>query len=307
VISDNISKISTETIHIVIPVHNRKAYTLDCLGSLMAQTVAGFNIVVVDDGSTDGTADAVRAEFPSVTILEGDGNLWWSASMNLGIKYALGAGAEYILSLNNDLEVAPDYIEKMLAWAVRKPDALFGSYYFNIQTRKPHHGGSRFDWRTCRTVHLLDILPDEERKGVHEVTHFPGRGLWVPVTVFSKIGLFDAKWLPQYGADEDFTLRARKKGFKVYCNYDAILYGHVESRGSAQYRNTFSVRNYFQHLFGIKGGANLKNLTVICLRHCPKRYLLTAWSYGLIQRCGGYLWDWIKHQSTNRKDANTKV
>lgn len=93
-------------IYIVIPVFNRKHFTRECLKSLQRQTNQEFKAVVVDDGSTDGTADMLRAEFPEVDVLFGDGGLFWTASVNMGIRHALKAGADYVMTLNNDLEAS---------------------------------------------------------------------------------------------------------------------------------------------------------------------------------------------------------
>jgi GT2 family glycosyltransferase len=108
--------------------------------------------------------------------------------MNLGVKRALELGAQYIISLNDDLEAAEDYIEKMIYWAQKKPSAILGSYAIDIKTGLPVYGGERIIWRKLRSISLLDILPPEERAGLHEVTHFPGRGLWIPVKAFKSIG-----------------------------------------------------------------------------------------------------------------------
>ena len=267
---------------------------MKCLRSLQRQTVVGFHVTVVDDGSTDGTGAAVRAEFPSVTILQGDGNLWWAAAMNMGIEHAIGMGAQYVLSLNDDLEVRDDYMEKMIFWAEQKPDALFGSYVFDIHTKRPYSASRRVDWRTGKSHSLLTIVPEEDRRGLCKATDLPGIGLWVPSEVFSAIGLFDAKHLPHYGADNDFTLRAGEHGFEVYCNFDALLYSYVEASGQYECRKTYSLGNYWRYLFGIKSAKNLRNFTIIAFRHCPKRYLLWFWVRGVVRQTGAYVIDWVR-------------
>lgn len=287
--------VRVEDICIVIPVHNRRQLTLRCLERLERQTIKGARIIVVDDGSTDGTSKAINIRFPDVAVLKGDGNLWWSASMNLGIRYALESGAKYIISLNNDLEVAEDYIEKMIYWAQQKPLSILGSYAFDIKTGLPVYGGEKIIWQKMKFISLLDVLPPANRTGIHEVTHFPGRGLWIPAEVFKSIGLFDAKWLPHYMADYDFTLRAGEKNFGLFCNFDAKLYSHVDCSGDYENRASYSLGNYFRNLFSIKGGGNIKNITVLCFRHCPKKFLVQFWLYSLLARLGGYLRDWIKH------------
>lgn len=293
------TKIGPKTLHIVIPVHNRRTYTLHCLRSLSRQTITGFHVIVVDDGSTDGTSDAVLAEFPEVVILKGDGNLWWSGAMNVGVRHALAQGGEYVLSLNDDLEAAEDYIEKMIFQAEQKPSALFGSYIFDIKTGRPFAAGRRIDWRTGRNHSLLTIVPEEKRKGIYRASDFSGRGLWIPSGVFKQIGLFDAKHLPHYGADNDFTLRAARYGFEIYCNFDAVLYSYVEAAGQYRYKGKYSIGNYYHHLFGIKGSGNLKNFTIIAFRHCPKKYLPWYWLYGVVRQAGGYLINWGRYTVRN--------
>lgn len=76
-------------ISIVIPVFNRKEYTRECLLSLKDQTDQRFKVIIVDDGSTDGTEDMLREEFPEVEVLKGSGSLFWTAGVNMGIRHAL--------------------------------------------------------------------------------------------------------------------------------------------------------------------------------------------------------------------------
>src|SRR6185295_5128576 len=105
----------TTQIYIVIPVHNRKTFTRDCLRSLENQTVANHHrIIIVDDGSQDGTDEMLSIEFPDVIVLSGNGNLFWTAAINLGIRHALSLGAEYVLTLNNDTAASETFMEQML-------------------------------------------------------------------------------------------------------------------------------------------------------------------------------------------------
>src|SRR5690242_6920004 len=124
-------------IYIVIPVHNRKEFTRKCLDSLRHQTVCDHRIIVVDDGSTDGTRDMLDKEFPDVIVLFGNGNLFWTAAINLGIKQALTLGAEYVLTLNNDTVAPENFIDHMLFWANLVHNSLLGALDVDIETKRP--------------------------------------------------------------------------------------------------------------------------------------------------------------------------
>ena len=197
-----------KNIHIIIPVYNRKEITHQCLISLDKQTNKKFIIVVVDDGSTDGTDEMLHKEFPGVIVIKGNGNLWWTKATNLGIKYALEHNSEYILTLNDDAVLFEDYIEKMAYWAAIKKDVLLGSFAFDFITKKPVYGGEIINWKKANSEFLLDKLNPNKFNGIHKVSHYLGRGLLIPSIVFKKIGLFDEKNFPHYLADFDFTHRA---------------------------------------------------------------------------------------------------
>jgi GT2 family glycosyltransferase len=73
-------------IFIVIPVHNRRDFTRECLLSLRKQTYKNFKVIIVDDGSMDGTGDMIEKDFPEVIPLKGDGELWWTGATNMGVE-----------------------------------------------------------------------------------------------------------------------------------------------------------------------------------------------------------------------------
>ena len=279
---------------IVIPVHNRRAFTEACLAALGRQTVVGFQPVVVDDGSTDGTSELIRECFPSTVVLRGDGNWWWTKSTNEGVHYSLGQGFRYIMTLNDDTVPAEDFIEKMIYWASRNPTALLGAFGVDVSSGAPSYGGELVRWYSASTVSLLEVVNEGLGQGLHRVTHFPGRGLLIPAEVFGRIGLFDMKHFPHYLADYDFTHRARRAGYQLYCNYDAVLGVYPAASGSVEALKEKSFHGYLNHLSGMKGAGNLKTFWSFAIRNCPKRWLLLYLPLGFGRRIFGYLIEWAR-------------
>ncbi len=150
------------------------------------------------------------------------------------------------------------------------------------------YGGERLDFRTNTRHDLLEEIPAGQRTGLHPVTYLPGRGLLIPKAVIDKIGLFDEWRLPHYLADFDYTSVARRAGFPVFCNYAAQLSTYPEESGQTLTRKHRSIKSYYQHLFGIRGGGNLVNFTHFALKNCPKPYLPYFLLNGYARRLVGY-------------------
>ncbi len=275
-------------IFVVIPVHNRKDFTRSCLMSLRQQTFTDFTIIVVDDGSTDGTGEMIANEFPYVQVLKGNGNLWWTGGINLGISKALEQHASYILTMNDDTEVPPDFMHNMVRWAEVHPKALLGAFEKDLKNHQPLYAGQQLQWPYLKSTKLLKTLPSSLHHGLHEIKVFHGRGLWIPSTVFATIGLFDSKRFPHYIADFDFTLNAHKAGFKLFCNFDSIVYSYPDESGEKKIKHKKSLYNFYQHLFGRRGGANLFDYTNFVLKNCPKYIIPIELTMGYIRRIIGF-------------------
>ena len=223
-------------IYIVIAVFNRWNFTKPCLESLQNQTDQNFKVVVVDHGSTDSTSEYITEYFPKTILLKGDKSMWWTAATNLGVKYALENGADFILTLNNDLEVAPDYISKLLIASKANSNSIIGSVAVDIDNKNSIvYAGIKWNSWFAK-YHAVEIngLPYKkfsEKYEIIETDLLPGRGTLIPTEVFRSIGLFNEKNFPHYMADEDLSLRARKIGFKCFVSTSAVVYSHYQETG----------------------------------------------------------------------------
>ncbi|HXS11050.1 MAG TPA: glycosyltransferase family 2 protein, partial [Candidatus Krumholzibacteria bacterium] len=111
------------SIAIIVLNWNGRDLTLDCLRSLAAVTTPHVRIILVDNASTDGSSDAVRQHYGSrVTLIENAQNLGFAAGNNVGIRRALDDGADFILLLNNDTVVAPDFVDHLHKPMLSSPD-----------------------------------------------------------------------------------------------------------------------------------------------------------------------------------------
>lgn len=275
-------------IYIVTPVFNRKTFTQNYLKALNEQSVKEFKTIIVDDGSTDGTAEMIAEQFPDVIVLRETGDLWWAEATNVGVRYAMNHGATYIMTLNDDTVPEPDYMEKMIYWSHQKPDALLGAFAIDANTKKSIYGGENRSWKTGKSIYNLDILTTNQQHGLHPVSHFPGRGLLIPKKVFETIGLYDSKNFPQTIADNDFTHRAKNGGFKIYCNFDAKISIYPDESAAVSLKKKKSFKNYYNHLFGKRGGGNIIWFTKCTIKNCPNKYLIPFLFKGIITRILGY-------------------
>jgi len=222
-------------LYAIIPVFNRKVITLRCLELLRNQTFKDFITIVVDDGSSDGTAEAIRSKFPEVIIIPGTGNWWWSKSINHGCKYALSKGADAILLLNDDTHFDNDYLSRLHAIAQNHPGAIIGS--LSITQDFPYKiffsGIRKIIWWKAKGIryHKKFEKYDNQLTGVHPSIVLPGRGLFIPAFVFEQIGFIADSKFPQYFGDFDLVLRANKSGISTLISWDLIVYTYLEQTG----------------------------------------------------------------------------
>lgn len=218
----------------IIATHNRKKYLEVILGQLYNQILpknVSLSIIVVIDGSTDGTVEMINEKFPDVIIINGNGNWWWTKCMNKGFKKAIDLYADYILVLNDDTEIKNDYTTKLWDDYQSLPaNSILGSASVTIDPSDLIDTAGTKDfirWRLKAVSYLpafTPIFPDF--KGIHPTWTLNGRGALIPVSAFEKIGFYDEN-LMQYGSDDEFAMRARKSGINVFISWNVYVYNHL--------------------------------------------------------------------------------
>ncbi len=283
-------------ITIVIPVHNRLEFTRQCLACLSVQTYRRFKIIVVDDGSTDGTELMIMQEFPDVVVLKGDGNLWWTEATNWGIRYAQKkqdkSQENFILTLNDDTRVAPDYLQTMLdAYRTHKP-CLIGSVSVDSDNpNKLEYAGAAFELYTAGGRHLSEDYHNNyrelaERTSYVESHSLPGRGTLIPMEVFDRIGLFDSKRYIHYMSDIEFSVRARKAGYRLIVNVPSVVYEYVEATG-IQVERKISLKEFIEGFTSIKSPTNLRIRYNFAIDHSKTKVVYFCFDVARI--CTGFL------------------
>jgi hypothetical protein len=210
------------TICLLIPVFNRIQLTNTCLNNIFDSTgTIGLNIVVIDDGSVDGTSDVIRNCFPAVHLLSGDGNLWWSGGINMGAEYAINElNATHLILWNNDVTPAEDYFHNVLARIEQSPNRILGSYIFDQNSGNIWSKGGAFNLKTG----ARSMIPEKLGKSEHVKSWLPGMGTIVPVNVVKNIGYWNSIQFPQYHGDFDFTIRASLAGYEIEVCEDLVIY-----------------------------------------------------------------------------------
>lgn len=243
------------TLTIVITCYNTRDLVRDCLSSIVRSPPGEpYEIVLVDDASTDGTSEMVRASFPEVHLLRNDANQNYSRSNNRALDHARG---EFLLLLNNDTIVPPHALDRMIAFLREHPEAGMvgakllnedGSVQWSVKAL-PSAGAALFGARSVVSrlfpgnrftrQHLLHIDRDSEKPFVAGLVS--GAGSMMPRDIFETVGRLDEQFF--YHVDADYCKRIKEAGYVCYYLPTASI-THLNHRGGT----TASVSKRFRSL-----------------------------------------------------------
>jgi GT2 family glycosyltransferase len=209
---------------ITLPVRNRKAFTTTILQQLTEQidqqiaaqalSPGAAQIIVVDDGSSDGTAEHIGQSFPQVHLLRGDGDLWWTGAQAQAMTYAAETlHTDYIVWLNDDITLAHDFIAQVIR-------------HCQNSGQNPEHkiltGGIICDqqypsWIVFGGVIASQLINDLNQfdQPTLKVDTLNGNIAILPTRIMADIGLPDTQRFRHYGGDFEYICRAKRNGYSV--------------------------------------------------------------------------------------------
>lgn len=196
--------------------------TIACVASLQALTYGNFEILVVDNGSTDVSVAEIRSAFPEVTLLLSGANLGFGGGCNVGIRHALAQGADYVWLINSDATVDPAALTALVHVANSNP-ALGSVGSVLYEADKPDQvqlwGGGRVNLWLGRSNHCVVAGP---------ISFISGASLLLRRAALEQVGLFDEALFFMYWEDTDLGFRLARAGWQLAVAEDSKVW-HKQS------------------------------------------------------------------------------
>lgn len=244
-------------IAVLMTCHNRVRKTLACLDRLNSQHLNSkvrVSVFLVDDGSTDGTAEAVSEKYPNVHLLAGDGSLFWNRGMHKAFSAALESDFDFILWLNDDTFLYFNALSSMLSLYEERANSGESAPIIVASTRDPKtgqftYGGYRLRRSPLNPLNLELLMPSDEPQSCDT---FCGNCVLIPKAAVDRVGNMDRTYLHRWG-DVDYGLRAKKVGCSIWI--PAGYQGECSANPNADRWRLpgLSLQERLQELHGIKG------------------------------------------------------
>lgn len=234
----------------MLPVHNRLETTKKFIDCLLAQTYQKFHLVLIDDGCTDGTPDYVDDVVTNSTILRGNGSLWWGGSLQKAFKYLVRKNIrkhDIVWICNDDTTFDEAYFQKVVNDPKLSENSLVISPGHCSETDFIEFGFT-IDW---------DNLVFEKIKHRGEIPDaLTTRGLYMYFTAFKRIGGFPHHLVPHYLSDLEYTIRAKRKGFKLKISDDTVIEVDRSLTGIHQHEAKTYREFFYKNLISKKSAFN---------------------------------------------------
>jgi len=203
--------------------------TIECIKSLEKVTYPEHTIIIIDNNSADNFIYEIKSQFPSYTLLTNKSNLGFAEGNNVGIRYAMVNGADYIFLLNNDTTVAPDIIDKLINSAQHYPNAGLLNpkiYFYNDPQRIWSAGGYWDNKAKCFEQFGEGELDKGQYDRVKPIDFAIGCAMFIPRVVIERIGLLDKTFFLNY-EEIDYCFRIKQAGLYVLYVPEAKLWHKI--------------------------------------------------------------------------------
>lgn len=240
---------------VLLTCFNRRQDTLNSIAAIFNQTDTDnpqVRVYLVDDGSTDGTAEAVKEQFPDVTLLTGDGNLFWCGGMRKAFNAAMQDDFDFYLWLNDDTTLDADVMQRLvgtsdsLAGAGHAPAIVVGATRDAQSGKTTYSGVNKQYWWWPLRYSLV-----EPQSIPIQCDTMNGNCVLIPKDVVARVGNLDPAF-KHYLGDHDYGLRARQQCCTVW-----ITPGHIgtceQSKAERRKDNKGSLRDNIGQLSHAKG------------------------------------------------------
>lgn len=246
---------------VIIPNWNGADLLKICLASLKKQSFKDFELIVVDNGSTDKSIELIRKDYPSAKIVTLDTNTGFAFAVNSGINHAL---SDYIVLINNDTKLDPNCLNVFYQTAQRKKDySMFAAKMLNFyDPKKIDSAGTYITAVGHANGRGWQQADSKEYSKAEEIFLVSGGGALFKRQLFDVVGQFDSNYFA-YFEDVDLCLRAQLQGFKAWYEPRAIIY-HVHKATS---RRNQAFTEYLQ----------FRNMTITILKDFPGFFLKKNW------------------------------
>lgn len=287
-------------VYILLPVHNRREITNRFIRCLKAQSYPHYSLVLIDDGSTDGTEEMVRNEIEHLTVIKGKGKWWWAGALQQGYRWVLREGCDaddLVLIINDDTEFERDFLERGLGILRDRSHTLLLARRYSKSSGKLLDAGVHADWKRLRF---------EPPRGCEEINCLSTMGLFLRVRDFFQIGGFRPRLLPHFTSDYEFTVRAKRKGFTLMTDPSLRLWVDENSTWNQRHEE-MSFLNLMADLFSKRSPVNPVTWTCFVALACPWRWKIQSWARiwgGAVVMVFSWTWRQIL-QGISKSEAKT--
>lgn len=256
-------------IYILLPVHNRLEETRKFVACLKMQNCRDYHLILVDDGCTDGTADYVGSEIGNLTVVQGNGNLWWAGSLEKARKHLFSLRGvqdeDVVLIANDDITFNKDFLDDILRDTKENRNAIILARCLDRNQGKVIDRGVVVDWKR---------LEFRQAENASEINVLSTRGLYMTVDVFRRAGRFHPILLPHYASDYAFTHQAYKRGIRLAVSDRAVVYGNMKTTGKHDIDYRANLAEFLSNLFlSRKSVYNRITWTKFIALSCSPRYI----------------------------------